>query len=664
MASEMVDPAAGAATAPTGDSGSEHQRLAALRNLGLLDTPPAEAFDRITRLAARLFDAPIVLISLVDESRQWFKSRFGLDVPQTPREISFCTHVVQQRRPMAVGDASKDTRFAANPLVTGFPHIRAYAGIPVFTRMGHAIGTLCVIDHRAREFSADDMTALGDLATMLQDTIRGLEVAAQTDGVLQYARDREKLFRDTFELASVGMAHAALDGVLLRTNRHACEMLGYEEHGLDQVSVVDLTHPDDLVRATTAFRRLTGGQVDEYRIEKRLQRRGGDFIWCQLSVALKRAQGGQPEFLIAVIEDIENRHEVGDELLQARDTLRLDVAAHAHRLQENNDALRAHVKHLLESEHAVRRVEHRMRGIADIVPAMIGYWNRELRCEFANEAYRNWFDGAPQNIVGVSMRELMGDARFEANEPHARLALAGQAQRFELSVPRADGLQSFIDVRYAPDVDEENVTCGFFVLATDTTPAHDAQLALDAANAKLSSESVTDFLTGLGNRRSFTRRGEETAKSGRKERQSYGILILHLDRLQEINERCGHDAGDEVLRSVSKLFRQQIRSPLDLAARLGGRSFGLLYVDEVDEARLMQSAQQLRSQIQTLPFAGAATALRPSASIGIALAAADAAEWQTVFANADLAMEEARGAGGDRIVSGRSHGRAAAHPVR
>ena len=130
---------------------NEAQRMESLRSLHILDTPAEERFDRITRLAKRLFGVPIALVSLVDESRQWFKSRQGLDATETPREISFCGHSILCDDTMVIADAAQDERFADNPLVTDEPHIRFYAGCPVQTPDRQRIGTLCIIDRQPRE---------------------------------------------------------------------------------------------------------------------------------------------------------------------------------------------------------------------------------------------------------------------------------------------------------------------------------------------------------------------------------------------------------------------------------------------------------------------------------------------------------------------------------
>ena len=150
----------------------EALRLKALHNLQLLDTPREERFDRLTRIASRIFDVPTSLITLVDQDRQWFKSKQGLEATESPRHMSFCAHAVAERAPLIVPDALNDPRFAANPLVTGDPRIRFYAGVPI-SAGGQPVGTLCLIDQKPRMMSDKDIEALHDLGTMVEQELEG-----------------------------------------------------------------------------------------------------------------------------------------------------------------------------------------------------------------------------------------------------------------------------------------------------------------------------------------------------------------------------------------------------------------------------------------------------------------------------------------------------------
>ncbi len=146
----------------------EGRRLDALHALGILDTPPEERFDRYTRIAAGLFDVPIAMVSLIDSDRQWFKSRYGLDIAETPRDLAFCAHTILDGAVMQVTDALQDPRFADNPVVAGLPRVRFYAGAPLAAPDGSLVGSLCVVDSRPRELDPQQLILLRDLADLVQ----------------------------------------------------------------------------------------------------------------------------------------------------------------------------------------------------------------------------------------------------------------------------------------------------------------------------------------------------------------------------------------------------------------------------------------------------------------------------------------------------------------
>ncbi|WP_047517085.1 diguanylate cyclase [Methylophilus sp. Q8] len=160
---------------------NEIERLHVLRALAILDTQAEERFDRLTRIATRMFNVPIALVSLVDTNRQWFKSCMGLQVSETSRDISFCGHAILGNDTFVINDASKDPRFLDNPLVTAAPHIRFYAGRPIRTTHGFKVGTLCLIDSQPREFPARDIEDLNDLATMVESELAAIELATMDE---------------------------------------------------------------------------------------------------------------------------------------------------------------------------------------------------------------------------------------------------------------------------------------------------------------------------------------------------------------------------------------------------------------------------------------------------------------------------------------------------
>ena len=163
---------------------NEARRLEALREYQILDTEAEQIFDDLTTLAADICGVPIALVSLVDGSRQWFKSRIGVERKQTPRDMAFCAHTVMSNQPLYVSDAMADDRFAANPLVTGEPHIRFYAGFPLVNPEGHALGALCVIDREPRTLTPKQQEAMRILARQVIASMEMRRVSARLASVL------------------------------------------------------------------------------------------------------------------------------------------------------------------------------------------------------------------------------------------------------------------------------------------------------------------------------------------------------------------------------------------------------------------------------------------------------------------------------------------------
>lgn len=150
---------------------NEAQRLDRLHRYQILDTPPEKAFDRITRIVAETIGVPIALVSLIDHDRQWFKSKYGLDASETPRDLAFCAHAILNNEVFVVRDAFEDERFHDNPLVTEAPNVRFYAGAPLITSDGLKIGTLCAIDHVPHDLKHEHSQLLEDLASLVIDEL-------------------------------------------------------------------------------------------------------------------------------------------------------------------------------------------------------------------------------------------------------------------------------------------------------------------------------------------------------------------------------------------------------------------------------------------------------------------------------------------------------------
>ncbi len=172
---------------------NEAERLAALKEYHILDTGTEQSYEDITILASHICKVPIAMISLVDEARQWFKSRVGLKEQQTSRDAAFCAHAILQNEPLIVRDATKDRRFAGSALVTGEPHIRFYAGFPLINPEGLALGTLCVVDRQPRRISADQLKTMRALARQVMTLLELRRVSARLADALDQVKTLQGL---------------------------------------------------------------------------------------------------------------------------------------------------------------------------------------------------------------------------------------------------------------------------------------------------------------------------------------------------------------------------------------------------------------------------------------------------------------------------------------
>jgi|GEM_PF-525578 len=290
-------------TAPT--PANEAKRLEALRYFGILDTPAEEAFDDITKLASEICNTPIALISLVDTNRQWFKSKVGLNVSETARDIAFCAHAIHQKEILVIPDTTHDSRFAQNPLVVDNPNIRFYAGAPLISSDNFALGTLCVIDRFPRDLSKFQLEALERLA---RTSIRLIEMFRDkhdlAERISMEAKIRSRVSIAT-KAANIGVWEWNLKDNSLLWDEEMYRLYGISQnsfHGVYEAWANGL-HPDDRERATAEVQKAAK-DAGKFDTTFRVVWPSGEIRTIKAYAECRFDKAGLPESLVGVNWDV------------------------------------------------------------------------------------------------------------------------------------------------------------------------------------------------------------------------------------------------------------------------------------------------------------------------------------------------------------------------
>lgn len=462
-------------------SNQERERLNALMQYQIMDSAPEPEFDDLTRLASHVCGTPIALVSLIDASRQWFKSRHGLDVSETPREVAFCPYTIADGELMEVPDARTDPRFAQNPLVTGDPHIRFYAGTPIFSPTGHGLGTLCVIDRVPRQLSSEQRSALSALGRLVSTQLE-----------LRYERIRERELGEhmarkaAYKQAVLDSAGAAIistnvSGVVLTFNVGAQAMLGYAaEEVVGRITPEVFHDRNEVVRRADELSQELGRPVQpgfEVFIARAQHggaetrqwtylRKDGTRLPVELSVTPMRGADGSLLGFLGVATDITARR-LAEEALQASEA----------RLRQMNEML----ERLVATRTAeLRESEARFQQLAD----QSGDVFRIIALDPHRVVY---VSPSIQKIWGVPAATFYADPMqwlaFVHPEDRDRVrealaqAIAGQLPRLEIEyrIVRPDGAMRWVSDTGTPIRDQAGVITRFGGIAKDITEAKQAQ---------------------------------------------------------------------------------------------------------------------------------------------------------------------------------------------
>jgi PAS domain S-box-containing protein len=442
----------------------EQERLAALARYEVLDTPREQSFDELAALTARLCDAPIAVVNLVGDGRQFFKAEVGLGVRETPLESSFCVKALLEDDLLVVPDLTLDTRFECNPLVTGDPHIRSYAGALLKTEDGLPIGTLCVLDYRPRPFTtlqqdtlrvlARQVMSLLDLRRTVQERDQRAQIALASEEALALTRielvDSEARFRNMADHAPVMMWVTDPDGNCTYLNQQWYDFTGQTPAEAAGLGWLDVTHPDDKAAAGQIFLNANTRQ-EPFRLEYRLRRADGIYRWA-IDAASPRF-GPQGKFLgyIGSVIDIADRR---------------------------------------EAEDALRGANVLLKAVMEAVPGVVYAKDRAGRMLAANHGTADLVGKPLDQIIGRTDREFLDDAAqadiVMANDE--RVMTEQTTEVVEEEVSFADGTCATWLSTKSPFRDANGAVNGLVGSSIDITERKRAELELQRLNETLEDE--------------------------------------------------------------------------------------------------------------------------------------------------------------------------------
>jgi diguanylate cyclase len=600
---------------------NESARLAALRRYKILDTLPEQAYDDIARLASQICGTPIALVSFVDSDRQWFKSRLGLEVPETSREVSFCAHALTAPQELlVVPDATADARFAKNPFVQGEMHLRFYAGAPLATEDGEVLGTLCVLDNKPHELTRDQAEAMRALArqvmTQLELRLRVSELALEIQARQQMEialRGAVAEVEDLYNNAPCGYQSVDANGVIVRMNHTALAWLGYEDNEvIGHKELCDILPPEQLEHCMGLFEQLrTRGEL--HGIETEFQRKDGSTFPVLINSAAIYSEDGQFLATRSSIFDITKRKRIEVALSESQQRFQTFM---------NNGPMLAYVK------------------------------DYDGRMIWVNEPLLKRFQLREDDVIGKRDDELWSPevaAQIRAND--IKVLQSGQSLSLEEIVPTPDDFsQHWLSFKFPLDSEGKRYLAGISIDITERKiyerQLENYQRQLEEVVAKLEELSVTDALTELKNKGALENRLREEWERARRYNLPLSLLALDVDFFKQYNDSFGHPAGDDVLKQVAAILKQQAR-PSDFVARAGGEEFALILPNtDIEGAYIV--AERLRRAIEGASWPHRAV----TASIGVAQRTPTMESYEALEESADKALYEAKAKGRNRVARG------------
>ena len=516
---------------------NERSRIKELHSYQVLDTPAEKAYDDIIELASEICETPIALVTLVDSDRQWFKSKIGIEAEELPRASAFCSHAILEPDELfLVENAETDVRFTDNPLVTGEPNIRFYAGAPLVTESGEALGTLCVIDREPRKLSEKQKLSLRVLARQVVTQLQLRRTIAQMLEVETRQKEIETALRESEERFKAFMNNSPTiaymkdeKGCFVYVNRLLEEMFGVKEAWIIGKTDFDIISEEAANGVRINDERVMSEWKPMQLLEEAATPDGSASHWLSLKFPFINAKG--EKFLGGVSIDITAR------------TI---------------------------AEEKLNESEKRFRHLFELSPGYITVHTLDGILTSVNEAAAQAIGYQPDEIIGKNMGDfLMPESRSFFSNYLEQMSKAPLLEGV-MSVQTKSGERRIW--QYRNRLSEESgkppVVMGY---AQDITE-------LKRIQAELHSLTLTDELTDLYNRRGFFTLAEQALRYARRTNIECIAIYADLDNLKKVNDRLGHETGSQMIIDSSNIFKEFFRDS-DIIARLGGDEFVVLVQD-------------------------------------------------------------------------------------
>lgn len=601
----------------TASPSDEQTRLDILYALMILDTPAEPVFDELARLAASLCKTPIATVTFIDGSRQWFKASVGLDITETPRTISFCNHVVRDKYAFVVEDTAKHPDFRHNPLVTGTPFIRFYAGVPLLTKEGAAVGALAIMDQKPRKLNQEKIRFLTMLA---RQAMAHIELRRQRNELSHLLASHEEIYRqlqwrdnhlrEAQRIAKLGSWEMDVTSQCLWLSDEVYSIFGVE-NARQAVTFSDYmksVHRDDAELVTHAVQQAIAGLHSSFDLVHRIVRKPGETRYVHERGRIVTTEAGIAK-LAGTVQDI----------------------TESYLSQKERELLHASISKVNDSVMITEA-----SPIDEPGPRIV----------FVNRAFEERTGYSHDEMHGHSPRILQGPLTQRNELDRIRAALQHHRPiSVELINYTKQGKPFWIEMEIAPVAVQGETFTHFVSIQRDITERK-------AVENKIQQLAFYDPLTKLPNRRLLMDRLEHAIETARRKCNSGALLFIDLDNFKSLNDTLGHDKGDLLLKEVARRLERSVRKS-NTVARFGGDEFVILLEDlAADSIEAAAEAEIVGEKIIasfTDPYDVGGYEHSCTPSIGVALFGVNTSGMDDTLKRADLAMYQAKAAGRNAI---------------